>query len=113
MKAENFKNDLYHIINSAEIGDLGLLNGYLYTNTDDTRKHSAIKLILAITNYKKKSINKDNNLPILIYKNNEYVIPLKYFTAFFPSFFLFGIKGHVFIVYNFKKENILLKIWGK
>lgn len=76
MKVENFKNDFYHIINSTEIGDLSLLNGYLYTNTDDTQKHFAIKLILAITNYKKKSINKNNNLSILIYKNNECIISL-------------------------------------
>lgn len=119
MKAKNFKNDLYHTINSTGIDNLGLLSGCLYTNADNTQEHPAIKLVSAITNHKKKSINKNNNSRILIYKNNKCIIflnnwkNLEYFTAFFLSFFLFGITNHVSTVYNSKKGNILLKIWGK
>lgn len=76
MEAKNFENDFYHAVNSARIGDSGLLSGCLYTNGDDTQEHPIIKLVLAITNYKRKYINEDNNLPILTDKNNGRVIPL-------------------------------------
>lgn len=115
-EVENFENNLHHAINNVGIGDLSLLNGCLYTNIDDIQKHSTMKLVSIITNHKRKSINKNNNLSILIYKNNGYVILLnnwenpKYFIAFFLSFFSFDIGGHVSIVYNPKKGNILLEI---
>ena len=55
---------------------MGLLSSYLYTNADDTQKHLTIKLVLAISNYKKKSNNQDTNKPISIYKNAYYIILL-------------------------------------
>lgn len=76
LKVKNFENDLHHTVNSAKIGDLGLLGGYLYTNTDDTQEYPIIKLVLIITNYKRKLINEDTNLSIFIYKNNKCIISL-------------------------------------
>lgn len=72
-----FKNDLYYIImNSIIINNSSLLNCYLYTNINNTEEYLIIKLILAITNYKKKFNNKNTNLPILIFKNNKHIISL-------------------------------------
>lgn len=98
------------------MGDLALLSGCLYINTENTQEHHTIKLILAITNHKKKSINKNNNLPILIFNSNERVIflnngeNLDYFIAFLLFYFPFSIRSHVSIIHNLKKGNILLKI---
>lgn len=78
-----------------------------------------MKLVLAITNNKKKSNNKDANVPILTYKNSGCVIPLnnwenpKYFTASVPSLFHFGIGGHVSTTRGSKIGNIPLELWDK
>lgn len=76
LEAKSFQNDLYNIVNSKKISDSGLLNGFLYINIGNTREYSIIKLVLAITNHKKKSNNKNTNLPILIYKNSRSIISL-------------------------------------
>lgn len=78
-----------------------------------------MKLVLAITNYKRKSNNEDANTPIFIYKNSGCVIPLndwknsEYFTALFPSLFPYRIGGSVSIIHGSKKRNILLELWDK
>lgn len=75
-----------------------------------------MKLVLAITNHKRKSNNKDANTPILTYKNSGSIIPLNdwknldYFTTSFPFFFSFGIRGHISITRDSKKVNILLEL---
>ena len=76
LETDNFKNNLYHSVNSVGISDFSVLSGCLYTDMDDTRKHLTIKLVLAICNHKKKNNNQDVNTPILIYKNPSRVIPL-------------------------------------
>lgn len=58
----------------AKINGLSLLNNCWYTNADNTQQHLIIKLISALTNYKKESINKDTNSPIAIYKNTGHII---------------------------------------
>lgn len=45
LEAENFENNLYHTVNSAGIGDSGLLRGCLYTNADDTQEYPTMKLV--------------------------------------------------------------------
>ena len=61
-------------MSSIEIGDFDLLSSFLYINIGNTKRHFSIKLILVITNHKKKSQNKDLNILILIYKNNGYLV---------------------------------------
>lgn len=76
MKADNFENDLYHATNNTGIGNSDLLSCYLYTNIDNTQKHSIIKLVLAITNHKNKSNNNNTNFPILTYQKNRCITSL-------------------------------------
>ncbi len=78
-----------------------------------------MKFVSAITNHKRKSNNKDANTPILTYNNSGKVVPLndwenpEYFTASFPSLFLFGIGGHISTTRGSKKGNIPIGLWGK
>ncbi len=119
LEIENFKNNLDHAVNNAEISDSGLLSGCLYTDVDDTQEHPPMKLVSAITNHKKKSNNENANIPILSYKNSDRVVRLnnwenpEYFTTSFPSLFPFGIGGHVCTTRGSKKRNIPLELWGK
>ncbi len=63
-------------MNNAGISDSGLLSGCLYTDVDETQEHPTMKLVSAITNYKKKSNNEDANISILTYKNSGRVVLL-------------------------------------
>lgn len=119
LEIENFENDLHHADSNVEISDSGLLSDCLYTNVDHTWDHFTIKLVFAITNHKRKSNNKDDNIPIVTYKNSSRVVHLNnwenlvYFMAFLPSLFLFGIGDHVSITHGSKKRNVPLDLWSK
>ncbi len=119
METKNFENDLHHAMSNAGISDFGLLSDCLYIDADDTREYLTMKLVSAITNYKRKSNNEDANTPILTYKNSGRVVPLndwenlKYFMASFSSLFSFGIGGHISRIRGSKKGNIPLKLRGK
>lgn len=103
----NFENNLYYVVNSAEISDFGILNGYLYTDIDNTQEYLIIKLVSAISNHKKKSNNQNVNTLILSYKNLDCIISLndwdnpKYFTVSFSFLFLFSTRCHIFILSSF------------
>lgn len=107
-------------MNDAGLNDFGLLNGYLYTDIDDARKHLTIKLVSVVTNYKRGVALSDNvYLPILTYKNSGHPIPLNdwenpnYFTSAFPTLFPFGIGGHLGSCTNRKTVKISLQAWEK
>ncbi len=78
-----------------------------------------MKLVLAKTNHKRKSNNKDANTLIPIYKNSGRVVSLndwensEYFTTFFSSFFFFSIGGYVSTMRGSQKGNIPLELWDK
>lgn len=116
LDTDNFENDLHYAINNVEIGDSGLLSGCLYTDVDDTWEHPTMKLVSAITNHKNKSNNNFADFPILRYKNGGRVIFLndwensEYFTASFPTIFLFGIEGHISTTHGSRKKRMPLEV---
>lgn len=93
---------MHYTVNNANLNDSGLLSGCLYTDTDDAQKHPTMKLISAVTNYKRGADVSDNvDLSILTYKNSRRPIPLNdyenpnYFMLVFSTLFSFGIEGHL------------------
>lgn len=110
MKIDNFENNLHHAVNNLGIGDSSLLSGYLYIDMDDTGKHFIIKLILAIINDEKNPNNIYIDALILTYTNHDHSVPWnnsdtsEFFTVFFPTLFLFRIRGHISIIFGLKKE---------
>lgn len=116
LKINNFENNLYYVINNVRISNSNLLNGCLYTNTDNTWEYPTIKLVLAIYNYKRKNNNQDVNTPILTYKNPDCVIFLndsnnpEYFIAFFLFLFSFNTKSQIFATNFSGKYKILLEL---
>lgn len=56
LEAENFENDLYHVVKNEGLGDLGLLRSCLYTDSDNIWEHSTMQFVLVISNHKKKLI---------------------------------------------------------
>lgn len=100
MEVGNFENDLHYALSNVGISDSSLLSSCLYTNSDNTRELSTIKLVSAITNHKKKSNHEDANTSIFVYENNANVVSLndwenlEYFTPLFPSLFPYGIRGY-------------------
>lgn len=116
MKVDNFENDFYHAINNPGIGDCGLLSDFWYIDMDNTWEHPIMKLVLAITNYKKNPNNAYINTPIFIYINYECIVSLnnwenpKFFTTSFLTLFSFRIRGYIFTTHNQKKEKILLEV---
>lgn len=115
LKVDNIKNDLYHVASNAGIGDLGLLNSYLYSNINKIYKYLTMILVLAITNEKNRSNHDKTKFLILTYQNNKCITPLndwdylKYFIAFFSISFFFDIAGYLSTTNGLKKEKILLE----
>lgn len=92
MKINNFKKNIYYIINNIKINNFYLFNGNLYININNIWEYFTIKLVLFIINYKNKSSNYYINYLVLIFKNNRYNIILnnnknrENFIAFFDLF---------------------------
>ncbi len=120
LNADNHKNELHHAMSDAGLNDSGLLSGCLYTDADDAREHPIMKLVSAVTNYKRGAASTENlDLPILMYKNNGRPIPLNdwenpnYFTLAFPTLFPLGIGGHLAACNIEKRTKVSLEAWGK
>lgn len=120
LESDNYENELHSAVNDAGLNDSGLLSGCLYTDADDAREHPTMKLVSAVTNYKRGAALSDNvDLPILTYKNSGRPIPLNdwenpnYFTSAFPTLFPFGIGGHLGSCTDGKTAKISLQAWGK
>lgn len=76
-RVDNYKNELYHILDSARINTDGILSNCLYTNADDTQMHSILKLLSVVINFKNNALlNQDSRLFILIYINKSCLTPL-------------------------------------
>lgn len=78
-----------------------------------------MKLISAISNYKRKNNNQDVNTLILTYKKPSQVVflndwdNLEYFTISFPFLYFFDTKSHISATNSFRKYKILLKLCSK
>ena len=52
LEANNFENELHHVVDAASLDVSNCLSGCLYTDVDDAGKHSTTKLISALANHK-------------------------------------------------------------
>ncbi len=57
----NEENDLHHAIGSASINELGILNGCIYTDINESRQNLYLKLISAIFNLSNDNDAEDHN----------------------------------------------------
>ena len=103
LEIDNFKNKLYHTVNTIGLNDLGCLIGGLYIDTDNAWEYPTTKLISALANHKNSeiTIHLISEIPILIYQSKDYIKPFNdwnnpdFFTTAFLSFFLFRISDYL------------------
>lgn len=61
----NNRNDLYYIIGSIGIDELGILRSYIYTNVKKSRQNLYLKLITTIYSFSNKHTTTNQNNDIL------------------------------------------------
>lgn len=69
----NEENDLHHAIRTAAINELEILSNYIYTDVNEFRQNSYLKLISIIYNlFDDKGANNHNNKTRLVISYNLY-----------------------------------------
>ncbi len=66
----NEENNLHHVIGSADINESGILSGCIYTDINESRQNSYLKLISAIHNLSNDNGAEDHNdetMPVISY----------------------------------------------
>ncbi len=103
LESDNFENKLHQAVDTTGLDDSGCLNGCLYMDADDARKYLTTKFVSELANHKNSGtlINLASKAPVLSYQTKSYITPLNnwenpdYFTAAFPTLFLFGASDYL------------------
>lgn len=96
IESRNFKNEFHSVVNNTRLDKSDILSSCFYTDIDDMCKHSTLKFVHTVTNYKtSKDKNYQLNMPIFTYQNRGHATPLNdwhnlyFFTTAFSTLFFF------------------------
>ena len=120
----NYENDFQVAIDLAESDQLpgvaqNTMNGCVYVDVENNRQHPTDRLITALQAEKYNDLDSAEAVPdsIITYRHQGQAQPLNdyedsfFFTATFPTLFLFGNGGHLGELRN-RKINVSLTTWA-
>ncbi len=113
---DNFENDLDTAIAGTDIEGDHINSGCVYSDIDDQRQNSTLRLLSAVANIQATVSTRDQPTSTTIsYYNSGQLVSLNdwedphYFTSVFPCLFPFGTEGHL----EQRKGPMSLEAWAK